>query len=184
MIKSLVIFVLGLAVIHTAFLPQNLPSFQDDDSIAQVQQLFNGFWAAGGIDEPTGLAAKCFDENSASLMLSTLNETLADLAVNNIVKAIQAVSKFYHEIPQTINQCMNDDSHTKEMYQAYGVVNMTLAQLNQRILTYVVSHLEKVHGEVVNANNDFQAGNNYQVGQDGGQFALDVFKPSSSEILM
>jgi len=183
MIKSLVIFVLGLAAIHTAFLPQTFTNTQDDDSIAQVQELFNGFWTAGGIDEPTGLAAKCFDEDSAAFMITTLNETLADLAVNNIVKAIQAVSKFYHGIPQTINQCMNNDSHVQEMYQAYGVVNMTVAQLNQKVLTYVISHLEKVHGEVVTANNDFQAGNYYQVGQDGGKFALDIFN-SSSLVLM
>jgi len=179
MIKSLVIFVLGLAVIHTAFLPQSFTSTQDDDSISQVQQLFNGFWAAGGLDEPTGLAAKCFDENTAALVITAMNETMAYLVVNNIVKAIQTVSKFYRQVPPSLNDCMNNDSHVQEMYQAYGVVNMTVAQLNQRVLTYVLSHLEKVHGEIVVLNNDFQAENYYQVGQDGGKFALDVFNSSS-----
>ncbi len=109
MMKFLLIFALGFTAIHAAFLPQNTTSTQDDNSVAQVQELFNGFWAAGGVDEPTGLAAKCFDENFASLMIKTMNETLADLVVNNIVKAFQAVSKFYQQVPPSLNDCMNND---------------------------------------------------------------------------
>jgi len=184
--KFVILFVLGFAAIQAAFLSQNLSfsSQNDDDSVAEVQQIFNGFWAAINIDEPSGLAQSCFDENAASFMLSTLNETLADLAVNNVVKAFQAVSKFYHGIDPNVNVCMNNNSHVQEMYQTLGVVNMTVAQLNSKFLTYVVSHLEKVHQVVVSANDDFQAGNNFQVGQDGGQFALDVFNTSSVDPYM
>ena len=73
---------------------------------------------------------------------------------------------------------MNDSPYTKELYQAYGITG-TVDQIFGRCMVYILSHLKKVQQEAVNANIDIQTGKYFQVGQDWGQFTLDVFKPSA-----
>ena len=174
--KCFIFFLLCVALTQADFLS---PTLKDDDPVEQTQQIFNGFWAEANLTEPTDLAQTCFGYNTSQLFINTLKEALADLAVNNVVKALKAANAFFNQAPPEVHTCMNDSPYAKEAYEAYGVANLTVAQMSSRVGTYIITHLEKVHQEVVNANNDIQAGNYFQFGQDGGKFALEVFNSSS-----
>ncbi len=174
--KSFIFFLLFIALSQAAFLSHPL---KDDDPVENTQQIFNGFWAEANLTEPTDLAKTCFGYNTSQLFINTLKEALADLAVNNVVKAIKVANAFINQAPPEVNDCMNNSPYTKEAYEAYGVANLTVAQMSARVGTYIITHLEKVHQEVVNANNDLQSENYFQFGQDGGKFALEVFNSSS-----
>ena len=148
---------------------------RDDDNVAIVQDLFNGFWAFANLTEPKGLAQKCFDEPTAKLLVDTANQTMYYLVQNNFFKAVQVASTLYHKVPPETNQCMNDSPYTQEMYDAYGLKNYTVVQMSGKFATYMLTHIDECKKDVVVANNHFQAADYFSVGEDGGRFTWKVF---------
>lgn len=171
---KVILLIIGLTLAQCNF--ENYFSQQsiDEDPIQALQDLMNGLWEQANLTDPTGLAAACFNETSAQLFLNTVNASLQDLAVNNVVGALRTAHQFLLDAPET-NTCMASQPQPHELFDAYGLSNYTYAQISAKIGGYIITHLSTAHQEVVNASSDFQSGNYVQTGKDGGLFLLEVF---------
>jgi uncharacterized protein YejL (UPF0352 family)/phosphoglycerate dehydrogenase-like enzyme len=144
-----------------------------------LQQLFNGWFEAGKMSDPTTVV-QCFDDSSASLTVNAVGNILHQLAINNFQQAQKIANDFGNALPQSVKDCLGNNAEINHALDVYHITGLTPDQIQSKIQKYVVSHILTIHKELVDLDNNFQSGKYVVVGQHAGALTQDVFGKVSS----
>ena len=167
-------YTLAGTAIGQAFEIMFVPStVSDDDSVQDLQSVFNGFWEQGGLADPTTVAA-CFDDQSAQVTLDTLGQIISALASNQYTNIPSILKQWQSQIPQSVLDCFVGNPEVTQVGQAYGIVNANPEVLVGDVAKYVLGHFQQFHESSTEMNQEFQAAQYTQVGSGLGQVIQEI----------
>jgi len=176
--QSILLFAL-LSVLAVQCFAWNLRG--DDQAKAQLQQIFNGYWEQGGLNDPTTVI-DCFVDDSPKLTMDFFNKLADALANSQYLKVPAIVLNYKKGLPDSVNPCVMNNTEVKQVADAYNVTGLSLNEFFRKMESYVISHVSDVHQDFVNINNELQAEEFNTVGKDAGTLLQNVMKNNNFDI--
>ena len=147
----------------------------DEQAKAQLQQILNGYWEQGGLNDPTTVI-DCFVDDSPKLTMDFFNK-LADALANSQYLEVPAIVLNYKKgLPDSVNPCVMNNTEVKQVADAYNVSGLSMTDFFRKMESYVIGHVSEVHQDFVNINNELKAEEFNTVGKDAGTLLQNVMK--------
>lgn len=142
-----------------------------------LQQALNGLWEQNKLPDPTTLIP-CMDDATAHKLVVFVGESLEKAAkgsVQDLIQLISLIKKFVDEIPQPVQDCINNSPETLAFLAKYGITPSTdPATIEKKVIAYATLHYLEVHKWFGDLNNNWKAGKFYQVGFEGAGYLHKV----------
>jgi len=162
------LFITLLALISILAVPSfGLHLRGEDDSAAQLQQIFDGYWEQAGLDHPTSVI-DCFVDDSPKMTMDFFVKLADALANSQYLKVPAIVLNFKKGLPDSVNSCVVNNTEVKQVEDAYGVSSLSLNDFFRKMESYVISHVTDVHNDFVRLNDELKGEEFNTVGKDAG----------------
>lgn len=151
----------------------------DEQAKAQLQEILNGYWEQGGLNDPTTVI-NCFVDDSPKMTMDFFNKLADALANSQYLKVPAIVLNYKKGLPDSVNPCVMNNTEVKEVTVAYNVSGLSMNDFLRKMESYVISHVSDVHQDFVNINNELQAEEFNKVGKDAGTILQNVMKNNNN----
>jgi len=145
----------------------------EDDSAAQLQEIFDGYWEQGGLNGPSTVV-DCFVDDSPKMTMDFFIKLADALANSQYLKVPAIVLNFKKSLPDSVNPCVVNNTEVKQVEEAYGISSLSLNDFFRKMESYVVAHLTDVHQDFVRLNDELKAEEFNTVGKDAGSLLQKV----------
>jgi len=106
---------------------------EDDPNFENLQDIFNGYWEQGGLEDPKTLI-KCFDLQSAQIALKFIRVMALDIYITNWIGVYKGTEYYLTLFSQDTKDCVENNPEVIEMKKAYNVTGMPLQDIEERIV--------------------------------------------------
>lgn len=138
------------------------------DPLRYLYQIFQGLWRQADLPDPIS-PTNCFNEESALLTLEYIQTLSVYLAYNNFVPITAITNNFLKEIPEATLKCWNDDTQVEGMEKAYGIDDMKVSGIQNRVAVYAAKHYQEFNKIAMGIHNNFQNSRFINVGDGYGE---------------
>jgi len=153
----------------------------EDASRAQLQQILNGYWEQGGLDDPTTVI-DCFVDETPKATMDFFVKLADALANSQYLKVPAIVLTYKKNLPDSVNPCIMNNTEVKEVIDAYGLTGISLTDFFRKMENYVIAHVVDVHQDFVRINDELKAEEFTTVGKDAGSILQNVMKMQEFDI--